>query len=189
MDVVLGLYGYPAVLLAHRLKLFPLLAEKPHALPEICISLQIAERPAQALLSVCASLGFIKVQNGNYSLTAVAEDYLLENSPRSSAKLTLTCLKGVFHSFSRHRLHSFQRRVPLLGLHRVAILLLGLTIGVSVATAQAPPTTRPTPPTRDPHSPGYVAATELPDGSNPPANADGNFIIGPAHPPAAEIRP
>ena len=30
-DVVLGLYGYPAVLLAHRLKLFPLLAEKPLA--------------------------------------------------------------------------------------------------------------------------------------------------------------
>jgi hypothetical protein len=28
-DVVLGAYGYPAVLLAHRLKLFPLLAEKP----------------------------------------------------------------------------------------------------------------------------------------------------------------
>ena len=45
-----------------------------------------------------------------------------------------------------------------------------------------PPAThseRPTPPTRDPHTPGYVAAKELPDGTNPPANADGNFIIGP----------
>jgi iron(III)-enterobactin esterase len=40
---------------------------------------------------------------------------------------------------------------------------------------------RPTPPTRDPHTPGYVTAKELPDGSNPPANADGNFIIGPTH--------
>lgn len=46
---------------------------------------------------------------------------------------------------------------------------------------------RPTPPTRDPHTPGYVAATELPDGSNPPANADGNFIIGPTHNPAPEM--
>jgi len=35
--------------------------------------------------------------------------------------------------------------------------------------------------------PGYVSAIELPDGSNPPANADGNFIIGPTHQPAAEM--
>ncbi len=47
--------------------------------------------------------------------------------------------------------------------------------------------TRPTPPTRDPHSPGFVAATELPDGTVPPANADGNFILGPTHPPAPQM--
>ena len=54
--------------------------------------------------------------------------------------------------------------------------------------AQTPPSRppRPTPPTRDPHTPGYVAATELPDGANPPATADGNFIIGPTHNPAPE---
>jgi len=37
---------------------------------------------------------------------------------------------------------------------------------------------RPTPPTRDPHAPGFVTATDLPDGTLPPADADGNFIIG-----------
>jgi enterochelin esterase-like enzyme len=42
------------------------------------------------------------------------------------------------------------------------------------------------PPTRDPNTPGYVTAKELPDGSNPPANADGNFIIGPTHDVPAE---
>src|SRR5258708_756242 len=42
-------------------------------------------------------------------------------------------------------------------------------------------TNRPTPPTRDPHTPGYVSAKELPDGDIPPADADGNFIIGPTH--------
>ena len=40
---------------------------------------------------------------------------------------------------------------------------------------------------RDPNSPGYVAARDLPDGTNPPANADGNFILGPTHEPAPEI--
>ncbi len=50
--------------------------------------------------------------------------------------------------------------------------------------ATRPP--RPTPPTRDPNTPGYVSARELPDGANAPANADGNFIIGPTHNPAPE---
>jgi hypothetical protein len=56
------------------------------------------------------------------------------------------------------------------------------------ATTAAPPaaTPRPQPPTRDPHTPGYVDAKELPDGTVPPATADGNFIIGPTHPPAPE---
>jgi len=54
------------------------------------------------------------------------------------------------------------------------------------ATASAPPA-RPTPPTRDPNTPGYVTAKELPDGANAPADADGNFIIGPTHNPAPEI--
>jgi hypothetical protein len=42
------------------------------------------------------------------------------------------------------------------------------------------------PPTRDPHTPGYVLATELPDGANPSPVANGNFIIGPTHGPAPE---
>lgn len=45
---------------------------------------------------------------------------------------------------------------------------------------------RPVPPTRDPHAPGYVTAKELPDGAVPPANVDGNFILGPTHDGADE---
>jgi iron(III)-enterobactin esterase len=55
------------------------------------------------------------------------------------------------------------------------------------APAQAAPPPRPTPPTRDPNTPGYVKATELPDGAVPPADRDGNFIIGPTHNPAPEM--
>jgi enterochelin esterase-like enzyme len=58
-------------------------------------------------------------------------------------------------------------------------------------TPQAPPPAarpaRPTPPTRDPNSPGYVAAKELPDGGVPPPNVDGNFILGPTYNPAPEM--
>jgi enterochelin esterase-like enzyme len=76
--------------------------------------------------------------------------------------------------------------MALFRLQSIAVLL-GLTAGASLALTQAPPMVRPTPPTRDPHTPGYVSATELPDGEGPPANADGNFIIGPTHQPAAEV--
>ena len=72
--------------------------------------------------------------------------------------------------------------------------LMTLLSGLHAAMAQAPappaaPRPRPTPPTRDPHSPGYVTATELPDGNNAPANVDGNFILGPTHNPAPEMTP
>jgi enterochelin esterase-like enzyme len=43
-------------------------------------------------------------------------------------------------------------------------------------------------PTRDPHTAGYVAAKELPDGAVPPANADGDFILGPTHDAAPETQ-
>src|SRR3954454_17944738 len=46
---------------------------------------------------------------------------------------------------------------------------------------------RPTPPTRDPHTAGYVEAKELPDGAVPGPTADGNFIIGPTHNAAPEM--
>src|SRR5437879_13910274 len=71
--------------------------------------------------------------------------------------------------------------------------LIALT-GLNPVSAQAPATApaapatgrgaRPAPPTRDPDTPGYVTAKELPDGSNAPASADGNFILGPTHNPA-----
>jgi len=58
-------------------------------------------------------------------------------------------------------------------------------------TATPPPTQgrppRPPNPTRDPHTPGYVTATELPDGEVPSPTTDGNFIIGPTHNAAPEM--
>ncbi len=68
----------------------------------------------------------------------------------------------------------------------IALGVIAAVIDSGDAAAQA---TRPPAPTRDPHTPGYVAARELPDGAVPPADADGNFIIGPTHNPAPEMTP
>ncbi|MGP0017140.1 MAG: alpha/beta hydrolase [Candidatus Sulfotelmatobacter sp.] len=61
----------------------------------------------------------------------------------------------------------------------------GLITAANAVAGQTPPPAqhaeRPAPPTRDPNTAGYVAAKELPDGVNAPANADGNFILGPTH--------
>ena len=64
--------------------------------------------------------------------------------------------------------------------------VIGL-LSATVAQAQATRPARPPAPQRDPHSPGYVTATDLPDGANAPADTDGNFIIGPTHNPASEM--
>ncbi|MBS1855322.1 MAG: esterase family protein [Acidobacteria bacterium] len=68
-------------------------------------------------------------------------------------------------------------------------MLTGAVLALHPAMGQTPaasPSPRPTRPVRDPHTPGYVAAKDLPDGANAPANADGNFILGPTHNPAPE---
>ncbi len=74
--------------------------------------------------------------------------------------------------------------------------LLTTAFMISQMFAQAPPATQPAtkqgrpartpPPTRDPHTPGYVKATELPDLTNPSPKKDGNFIIGPTYKPSPE---
>jgi hypothetical protein len=81
-----------------------------------------------------------------------------------------------------------------------ALILLAATARAMAqgTTPQAPatpppqttaPASRPTPPTRDPSTPGYVTAKELADGSVAPIDVDGNFVIGPTHPPAPEMTP
>jgi len=76
-----------------------------------------------------------------------------------------------------------------------AAILMSLSIGFVPAMAQTPPAAapaaarpaRPPAPTRDPNTPGYVAAKDLPDGANAPVKEDGNFILGPTHNPAPEM--
>jgi enterochelin esterase family protein len=74
-------------------------------------------------------------------------------------------------------------------------LLIALAPAIAPAQDTPPPQPAPAapkapripPPTRDPHTPGYVTAKDLPDGEVPSPKADGNFIIGPTHNPAPEV--
>ena len=63
--------------------------------------------------------------------------------------------------------------------------LIGLASAFTSLMAQNPPQAGP--PVRDPLASGFVSATELADGAVPPANANGNFIIGATHPPSTDM--
>src|SRR6478672_3441813 len=70
-----------------------------------------------------------------------------------------------------------------LGYVRIAFLLMLVLVCSAMGAKRA----RPTPSARDPHTAGYVEAKELPDGEVPPADVNGNFIVGPTHKRAAEL--
>ncbi len=106
-DILSGIFGYPAVLVSHDLKLFSLLAEKPRTLSEVCDSLGIASRPAEALLTMNSSLGLVRVENDLYSLTPLAEDYLLESSPASFSRY----LDLIIASYSTYSVESIKKMV------------------------------------------------------------------------------
>ena len=72
----------------------------------------------------------------------------------------------------------------MIQLRSISTALVALVV---MMPAPAVPAQRPTPPTRDPRTPGYVAATELPDGTLPSPDANGNFIVGPTHERAPEM--
>jgi iron(III)-enterobactin esterase len=68
-------------------------------------------------------------------------------------------------------------------------IAIGLAGAAASLLAQNPQPASPPqgPPARDPFSPGYVTATELPDGAVPPISATGNYIISAAHPPSPDM--
>jgi enterochelin esterase family protein len=89
---------------------------------------------------------------------------------------------------------TFRRDRWSAGIVAAAAGILAVVAPRETALAQAagtqsgnPSAPRPTPPARDPHTPGFVEATGLPDGAVPSPNAEGNFIIGPTHAPAPEM--
>jgi enterochelin esterase-like enzyme len=89
------------------------------------------------------------------------------------------------HSFY---LSSMPKKDPHLKMTCIVALLCTVSnLNPAMAQSVTNRPARPTPPTRDPNAPGFVTATELPDGDIPSPDAEGNFIIGPTHNRAPEM--
>lgn len=78
-------------------------------------------------------------------------------------------------------------RMLLIALSIAAVTTASRVQAQAPAPAQPARPARPPAPTRDPHTPGFVSAKELIDGTNAPIHEDGNFILGPTHNPAPEM--
>ena len=100
----------------------------------------------------------------------------------TSADVVKGILRGFSHGIPKMLQNGRMTSLLRLAGARVLLCLTAFVVPLSGQTAPLPQRIAwPAPPTRDPHTPGYVAAKELPDGANPPANVDGNFIVGPTY--------
>ncbi len=107
--------------------------------------------------------------------------------PYAADRMNVTTLDDAFPA-AREMLHN--GKMIMLRSYRLCLILSLVAVprsAVSQSPASSQHVERPAPPTRDANTPGYVTGKELPDGTTPPANVDGNFILGPTHTPAPEM--
>lgn len=80
-DVLLGIFGLPALFIAHRLDMFELIDQQAPTFDALCAQLKLERRTGQILASTATAQGFLVLDGDRYRLTALSEDYLLKRSP------------------------------------------------------------------------------------------------------------
>lgn len=101
-NVIFGLPAAQALHVAHKLNLFEMLAKrKEMSLQEISTMLKIELRPTQALISMCAGLGFLRCnRNQKFELTETSTHFLLKESPfYAGGMLDTTLMNSEVYSF------------------------------------------------------------------------------------------
>ncbi len=101
-NVLYGLPAAQALLVAHELQVFELIAKnKALSLEAIAQTLGLQTRPAQALLSMCGSLDLLKLNIANeFEVTQTTRDFLLKSSPfYLGGSLDMTLMNAEVYSF------------------------------------------------------------------------------------------
>ena len=84
-DAVLGIlyanFGCFALLTGHKLGVFELLATEPLTASEVASRLELANRPAEILLTTLAAQRLLVKSGGRFSLTPLGRAYCIESSP------------------------------------------------------------------------------------------------------------
>ncbi|WP_031469091.1 methyltransferase [Sciscionella sediminilitoris] len=88
LRLALGFGGFKTMAAALDLGLFQLLAERPdQTREEIAVELELAERPADVLLSTCVSLELLLKNGELYRCSDIAAEFLTAGKPRYSGGL------------------------------------------------------------------------------------------------------
>lgn len=82
MQLATGFWASKALFAAHELGLFTLLSRRDGSTAaQLAADLEIAERPAEMLLTACASLGLLDKRDGRYHNSPLAVKYLVPGGP------------------------------------------------------------------------------------------------------------
>jgi hypothetical protein len=83
-EITTGIISLPSVLVAHEMGFFTYLARGPRTIRDICEKFAMPVRAAECLAVLLASLELLEAKNGAYSLSPIARDFLLPESPYSN---------------------------------------------------------------------------------------------------------
>ncbi|GLZ77906.1 SAM-dependent methyltransferase [Actinorhabdospora filicis] len=81
MALATGFWSFKTLAAAHELDLFTRFTDGGCTAGELAAGLGIAERPAEMLLTGCASLGLLELHDGRYVNSPLAAEYLVRGRP------------------------------------------------------------------------------------------------------------
>jgi hypothetical protein len=102
MQLATGFWASKALFAAHEIGLFSLLARRDGGTADqVAADLEIAERPAEMLLTACASLGLLDKRDGRYHNSPVAAKYLVPGGPDYFGGFIAFNDKRIYGSYGR----------------------------------------------------------------------------------------
>ena len=102
MQLAIGFWASKALFAAHEIGLFSLLARGDGGTADqVAADLEIAERPAEMLLTACASLGLLDKRDGRYHNSPVAAKYLVPGGPDYFGGFLAFNDKRIYGSYGR----------------------------------------------------------------------------------------
>ena len=81
LQLTTAYWGSMTLFAANDLRVFTVLAEGPKSAGDLAAALEVPERPLRLLLQGAAGLGLLKVADGRFANTDLAEAYLVEGRP------------------------------------------------------------------------------------------------------------
>jgi hypothetical protein len=102
MEIIGGFWAFKTLAVADELRLFDRAAHsRGLTAATLAAALEIAERPAEMLLTGCAALGLLEKRRGKYHNTPLAQTYLVRGEPYYFGGMIGMCDKRLYPAWGR----------------------------------------------------------------------------------------